>query len=116
MNIQVTPVTPACIGAQAVPRVLPDFVIKAWNTCISRYWKGHGCATISSGEVIAEIVRASNGKLHEDEDVPVDWLDVRDIYHKAGWLIRRSGEKEGRAMAFHIYASRHRLPGVTRSC
>ena len=79
----IKPITPS----QAISKKresLPDEVIEAFNELIAEKWDGHK-ASFKQDEIasiIAKKLKISRNKLFDN-----GWLDVEDIYRKAGWEV-----------------------------
>lgn len=67
---------------------IPSFVIEAFNQLIAKNYNS-GSAKVTQTEAVNKIVELSGtnekeirGKIFENH-----WLDVEDIYRKAGWTV-----------------------------
>ena len=74
---------------------IPDFVIEAFNACITAAY-ANGMATVYQDDVIAAILRT----MQSDDDsanrariLRERWLDVEDLYRAKGWSV--SSDKPG---------------------
>ena len=67
---------------------IPDFVIEAFNTLIQRNWNGVE-AKVFQAEVMDIITSDSPTDFRPSRQTVFDnhWLDVEDIYRKAGWKV-----------------------------
>ena len=76
-NRTVKPVTPDEVDKG---RVIPDFVIQAFNEEISKVWDGD-CATVFQEDVTANIRTKCNTRWEQW------WLDVEPLYRQNGWKV-----------------------------
>jgi hypothetical protein len=77
------PITPAEVTAKK-QELLPDEVIDSFNELIAKNWDGHS-ATIKQDKV-ADLI-ATKLNMPKDKVFANHWLDVEDIYRKAGWKV-----------------------------
>lgn len=81
-----SPIKPSEVG-KAKDHHFPDFVIAAFNECITRYWDGRA-ATFERAEVLREILaRRPLATIDADYVFRQRWLDVEDTYRRAGWHV-----------------------------
>ena len=78
------PITPGEV-CKAKKDSLPDEVLEAFNELIAKHWDGSS-ATIRQKEVVALIKSKLDLKRH-DQIYARGWLDVEDVYRKAGWTV-----------------------------
>jgi len=64
---------------------IPDEVIKAFNDMIVEKLSS-GRAVIKQKDVVARIVAAT--QITEDQLFDNHWLDVEDVFRKAGWTVK----------------------------
>ena len=80
------PISPDEVG-QARDKSFPDFVIEAFNECITKHWDGK-TATFQQREVMAAILAKrpfetmTKSYVYEQR-----WLDVEDMYRRQGWHV-----------------------------
>lgn len=81
--MKVKPISPA-----EVEPFIPDFVIEAFNTLIQKNWNGVE-AKVLQAEVVDIISSNSPTDPRPSRRTVFDnhWLDVEDIYRKAGWKV-----------------------------
>lgn len=73
----VEPIKPDEVRDRAA-KELPDHVIETWNRLIASKWNGHS-ATIKQKEA----AKALGGYGGDD----LAWLNIEEIYRKAGWIV-----------------------------
>lgn len=93
----VKPITPDEVDKT---KVIPSFVIDAFNYLINKRFseKGinNGVAIVYQNEIISEIIlRAADpaikvhfGPVNEGRIFQEGWLNVEDMYRKAGWQVK----------------------------
>lgn len=81
--MSVKPISPA-----EVTHSIPDFIIEAFNKLIREKWDGEEARVLQ--DEVMDIVSSNN----PDDPRPSrrtvfdnHWLDVEDIYRKAGWKV-----------------------------
>lgn len=81
--------------------LIPDEVIEAFNEMIAANWNGTS-STVSQTEVYA-LIKKKLGK-----DFPMNYLDVEDIYRKAGWKVNydKPGYNESYGATFEFSKKR----------
>jgi hypothetical protein len=84
--MMVKPITPAQVIKKKKDG-LPPFVIEAFNTLIAKNFNGHS-ATIRQEDVLQVIMAAAPEGTTSDTVFNEHWLDVEDIFRKAGWTVR----------------------------
>lgn len=70
-------------------KVIPDEVIKAFNTLIAKEWDGRS-AILRQGDVIKEIgrnLKASGKVMARSELFDEHYLDVEEIFRQEGWKV-----------------------------
>lgn len=67
--------------------LLPDEVLEAFNELIAKEWDGRE-ASFKLKEVVPLIAKKLN---INSASVNSNWLDVEDIYRKAGWKVKYDG-------------------------
>ena len=77
------PITPKDVAKQKLD-VFPDAVIEAFNEVIAAHYS-NGSATITQKEVVERMVAKG---LKKDNIFDKGWLDVEDVYRKAGWTVK----------------------------
>lgn len=82
-RIMSKPITPGEI-TPAKAASLPDNVIDVFNELIAAAWNGHH-AIVKQKDAAREI--ASRMEVPVDHVYQRGWLDVEDIYRKAGWKV-----------------------------
>jgi hypothetical protein len=79
------PITPHEV-VDAKAKAMPDEVIEVFNELIAKNWNGHQ-AVIKKGEAVSAIIAAldleGNREIYDN-----NWLDVEDIFRKAGWDVK----------------------------
>lgn len=90
-TMPVKPISPSDVVVKK-KEILPDFVIEAFNEVIAKNYSG-GSSKFKQEEVITLIM----SKMPQDGDISNRsfrheifenrWLDVEDIYKKAGWRV-----------------------------
>lgn len=78
------PITKDVVAEQLSNREFPDFVIQAFNECISES-KVKGSTTVYQDDVVKRIVKL--GKVRRQKIYDNNWLDVESHYQKAGWKV-----------------------------
>lgn len=73
------PITPKEVVKKKKEQIPPE-VLEAFDELIAENWNGH-CSTFSQKDVSALIRAKLKG------DFPIKYLDVEDIYRKAGWKV-----------------------------
>jgi len=81
----VKPITPAQVIKKKKDGI-PDFVMEAFNSLIAKNFDGHD-ATIKQEEVLQVILANSPEGTTSDMVFDEHWLDVEDIFKKAGWQV-----------------------------
>lgn len=81
--IMVKPITPSQVIKKKKDGI-PDFVIEAFNTLIAKNFNGHS-STLRQEDVLQVILAASPEGTTSDKVFDEHWLDVEDIFRKAGW-------------------------------
>jgi hypothetical protein len=81
----------------------PDGVIEVWNELIQKNLRGKR-ATIKQDDAaraLARKFRVPQQKVYDN-----DWLDIEDVYRKAGWRVRhdKPGYDESYAAYFEFTA------------
>jgi hypothetical protein len=77
----IRPITP-----NEVETKIPDAIMEAFNELIAKRWNGHQ-ATVNLNELVALIcdkMSLTNKQIIFDNH----WLNVEDIYRKAGWIVK----------------------------
>lgn len=87
----VGPITPKDIVKVKIQKVIPDFVLEAFNFLISQNYS-NGRSTVSQPIVVDKIIELSGKTGDEAKEVrsliySSGWLDVEPIYEKAGWRV-----------------------------
>lgn len=83
MTIQ--PIKPSQV-VKSKQEALPDQVLEAFNELIVAKFDGHG-STFKSKEVVS-LIASKMGLEKKDLIYSNHWLDVEDIYRKAGWIVK----------------------------
>lgn len=78
----VSPITPSQCTSE---RIFPDYVLEAFNHCIQKHLSGKR-AIVHQNEVISQI--CERGKIARGDVFDNSFLDVEDVYRKAGWRVR----------------------------
>ena len=78
---KVKPISPKEVAGEKI-RQMPDAVLEAFNELIAR--GGSGYVTVMQKDVVALMVKKG---LSRSEIFDNGWLDVEDIYRKAGWIV-----------------------------
>lgn len=83
MKGSVSPISP-----KKVKQVIsfPVEVIESFNELIEEKFNGKS-ATVMQDAVVERIL-TKNPKLKKDELFDKHWLDVEDVYRKAGWIVK----------------------------
>lgn len=84
------PITPA-EAFESKLKEIPDFVIGAFNTIITRNLDSSGRAHVKQDDVINVILStpaAVDAKVTKQQIFDNGWLDVEPLYQKAGWKVR----------------------------
>lgn len=76
------PVKPSEV-ANLKSNMMPDAVLEAFNELIAENY-GKSSATVYTKDAVARMVAKG---LNEKEIFKKGWLDVEDIYRKAGWTV-----------------------------
>ena len=63
---------------------IPEPVLECWNTMIAKQFSGSE-ATVFQDEIVAAIAEAMI--VSKDYVYDQHWLDIEDIYRKAGWSV-----------------------------
>ena len=79
----VKPIKPTEV-VKAKQTVFPDEVIEAFNELIVKDFR-NGSAIVKQDEVTALICSKMN--IHSQEVCDNHWLDVEDVFRKAGWRV-----------------------------
>lgn len=77
---------------------MPDGVFEAFNELIVENWSD-GQARVSQKDAVERI--ADKVRCTREEVYSKNWLDVEDIYRKAGWLVKY--DKPGYNETFAAY-------------
>ena len=86
----VKPISPKDV-VTAKQESLPDEVIEAFNELIGENWKGT-YSKFKQKEVVIRIkVKLQSTTLTSDQIHDKNWLDVEDVYRKAGWKVEYDG-------------------------
>lgn len=75
------PISPSEVVAS---NQIPNAVLEAFNRCISKNWDGRS-AVVPQKEVEREILERMLVGI--DTIYEKRWLDVEEIYRKAGWVV-----------------------------
>lgn len=78
-----TPITPKQAEDK---KTIPDFVIDAFNDMIVKNLRGNR-SYFKQDDVVEEIISYAPDGTTEEHVYDKGWLDVEDIYRKAGWLV-----------------------------
>lgn len=81
--MSIKPITPKEI-ALVKQTVFPEFVIKSFNELIAANYSD-GSSTVMQKEVVIKIKEYEFAKFNND------WLNVEEIYRKAGWEVTYDG-------------------------
>lgn len=84
------PITPAEAFKEKVSEI-PDFVINAFNTAITRNLDSTGRAVVKQKDVISLILQDSSAieaGVVKERIFNEGWLDVEHLYQKAGWKVK----------------------------
>ncbi|MFZ5424563.1 MAG: hypothetical protein ACOZAO_02065 [Patescibacteria group bacterium] len=76
------PITPSGVG-KAKSASLPDVVIEVFNELIAQNFYG-GSASVKQKDAVAMLVAKG---LDRNEIFKKGWLDVEEVYRKAGWKV-----------------------------
>lgn len=87
---------------------LPDFVIEAFNELIVKHCE-NGYASFSQENVVQLIVSKGRGVqkgLHRGHVFDHKWLNVEEIYRKAGWKVEYSRPDPGETGSAYFHFSK----------
>ena len=89
-------------------KTMPDGVIESFNELIARNNRG-GYSVVGQNEVLSLIV--SKG-FNRSEVFANGWLDVEDLYRKAGWIVEydKPGYNEDYEATFTFRTSKRKSP------
>ena len=82
------PITPTEVGKVKETK-FPDFVIEAFNECITRHWDGK-IAKFTQDAVLTEIVARGNtegGLISRTYVFEQRWLDIESLFEQYGWRV-----------------------------
>lgn len=82
MTNKVRPIRPNEIDSEKI-KTFPDAVFEAFNELIVRDFV-NGSARVKHYEVVELMMKKG---LNRDEIFGRGWLDIEDVYHKAGWRV-----------------------------
>ena len=69
-------------------KIIPNEVISTFNTFIAKKWNGRK-SIVKQNEVIKEILINNIGTfIDRNEIFDKNYLDIEDIYRKAGWIVK----------------------------
>lgn len=80
-----TPITKQQLQDQIKGRILPDFVIQAFNECIYES-KLKNSKVVDQEVVLDRIMKLGN--VSRQDVFKEHWLDVEDFYRNAGWTVK----------------------------
>lgn len=83
--MSVKPITPKEAVEQKVFNI-PDEVIESFNELIASNLDSGGSATILQKDVI-KLIMSKMPKIKKDTIFKKGWLDVEDLFRKAGWTV-----------------------------
>jgi hypothetical protein len=86
----VQPLTKQQVKKNLADRVFPDFVIQAFNECITES-NTKGSTTVMQEDVITRILELGSvelGVLERHTIFENNWLDIELHYKKAGWKVK----------------------------
>ncbi len=90
--MKIEPISPKDI-ADAKKNIIPDYVIKTFNDLIAKNYNGNS-ATVTQDEVVNALLQYcadQSGEVlnkYRDDIFNEHWLDVEEIYSKAGWKVK----------------------------
>jgi hypothetical protein len=82
MKNKVKPIKPGEV-AKKKEHDVPDAVFEAFNELITEKFNGRDAVVIQKDVVELMIKKGLNG----DEIFKKGWLDIEEVYHKAGWEV-----------------------------
>lgn len=82
------PITPAEVVKRKV-ELMPAGVIEAFNDLIAERWDGHSASVKQNDAVVAVMakLKQSMPDLKREDLFEKHWLDVEDLFRKAGWSV-----------------------------
>jgi len=85
MKGSVSPVSP-----KKVKQVIsfPVEVIESFNELIEEKFNGNSNSSTIKQDAVVERILQKNPKITKDELIDKHWLDVEDVYRKAGWIVK----------------------------
>lgn len=83
MSKAITPQEAICQRMDSIP----DFVIEAFNQLIVENLVGK-YSTVLQKDAVAKIIALSPEKVTSNEIYKRHWLDVEDVFRKAGWTVK----------------------------
>jgi hypothetical protein len=103
---KIGPISPREV-VDAKLKILPDEVFQSFNELIARNYNG-GSATVYQSDVVDLMVGRD---LDQSEIYKKGWLDVEDIYRKAGWKVEydKPGYNESYAPYFRFSPKRQNI-------
>jgi hypothetical protein len=104
----VKPITPKAARA-AKMHIIPEFVFQAFNDMVTKKLEGR-CAYFLEKDVVAQILvtaQAAEFPTTKEAIYANNWLDVEDVYRKAGWTVEYDSPayNESYASSFKFTAS-----------
>lgn len=86
MGDKIRPITPESM-VFLKKKIMPDFVIEAFNYLIAKNWTGNS-STVTQDEAVDEILKLSrNDELVRKMVFDNNWLEIDDIYKSEGWAV-----------------------------